>query len=282
MKIECPSCHLTGKVNEVELPPDGSFFNCPRCKSSFHVTKPAPPAGNTQLMNICPACQYSTFTDEQFAVCPKCGLSAVDHQEKLRNRQEQEQMQRDLEALHRSYRNPDLVRLTQEVVLPEQVRVAESVRITGWLCIAAGGALLCYGLAALVNYYSKDWQAILSEPLLEPLSRTRVFFSIGFFPWLVTLFSICLITVASQFLKLQGWAHKGLMKCAWGGMAVAVITETADFINGARISSSTPSLSYYAIGVISSLFMTLVWSAPACALLWYLQQDGIRREFPEA
>jgi hypothetical protein len=32
MKIECPSCHLAGKANELEFPPEGRNFECPRCK----------------------------------------------------------------------------------------------------------------------------------------------------------------------------------------------------------------------------------------------------------
>lgn len=280
MKLECPSCHLTGKINEVELPPEGRYVSCPRCKTSFHVAKP-PPAGNSPLMSMCPACQYSTFSDEMFDVCPKCGLKAGDHPEKRRQQEERELMRHDRDVLTRSHRNPDLVRVTPQESVPERGAGPEPVRVTGWICIAAGGALFCYGLTGLATYYGKDWQAILSEPLLEPVSKTRVFFSIGFLPWLITLFSAWLITVASQFLALRGWARKGLMRCAWGGIAVAAIAEVADFINWVRVSSSTPSFSYYAIGVVSTLFMILLWSAPCCALLWYLQREAIHREFPE-
>ena len=278
MKIECPSCHVTGRINEVELPPEGRHVSCPRCKTSFHVAKPPPAAGSPLLMNMCPVCQYSTFTDEMFAVCPKCGLRAGDDREKRVQQEEREQMRRDLEVLTRSHRNPDLVKAAP---VPANVASSEPVRTTGRVCIVAGGALLCYGVVGLANYYGKDWQAILSEPFIEPVSKTRVFFSIGFLPWLMTLFSIWFVTVASQFLKLKRWAHKGLTRCAWGGIAVAAIAEVADFVKWARISSSTPSFSYFAVGIISSLFMLLLWSVPSCALLWYLQRDCILREFPE-
>ena len=277
MNIECPSCHMTGNINELELPPDGRNVLCPRCKTGFHVVKP-PPAAGSFLVNLCPACQYSTFTEEMFAVCPKCGVKAGDHREK-RRQEEREQMRHKLEVQSKSHHNPDLV--TQQGPMPPKVAAPEQVRRTGWLCIAAGGALLCYGLIGLANYYGKDWQVILSDPLLEPLSKTGVFFSIGFLPWVITLFSACLLTVASQFLSLRVWARKGLMGCAWGGIAVAAIVGAADFINWVKVSSSSPSFSYYAVGVIGSVFMTLLWSVPSCALLWYLERDSILREFPE-
>ena len=36
MRIECPACHLTGTVNELEIPSGGRDISCPRCK---HVTE---------------------------------------------------------------------------------------------------------------------------------------------------------------------------------------------------------------------------------------------------
>ena len=114
MKIECPSCHLSGKVNELELPPDGRELKCPRCKAAFHVKKPPPPAGKQDLMSMCPVCQYSTFTDEMFAVCPKCGLVGSEYRQNLRKQKENDQVRRDEDLLPRSHRNPDLVAPAQD------------------------------------------------------------------------------------------------------------------------------------------------------------------------
>jgi len=144
MEIECPSCHLVGKINELELPPDGRRLNCPRCKNSFHVAKPPVAAGNKRLMNNCPSCQYSTFTDEMFAVCPKCGLTADNYHEKSRKQRESEQLLRDQEVLSRSYRNPDLTKDPTQDSVPVRVRAAQPVEVTAWLCAAVGVALVCY------------------------------------------------------------------------------------------------------------------------------------------
>lgn len=300
MKIECPNCRLSGNINEVELPDEGRYMGCPRCKTSFHIAKPALPSDTRYLMNTCPVCQYSTFTEEMFAVCPKCGHSGKDYKKVVKRtdhtasqapRQEPpvphedlEQLKRDLDAMQRSHRNPNLVAAPVEGTAEEPARrkIPEPVKWTGWLSFGAGAALFICGFVGLINYYSKDWQAILSEPLLEPLSKTRVFFSIGLMPWLHTLVAVWIMVVASQFLNLQGWARRELARCAWGGLALGVINETVGFIEWVRISSSSPSFLYCATGVIGSMIWVFVWSIPPLTLLWFLRKECILEAFPES
>jgi predicted Zn finger-like uncharacterized protein len=281
MKIECPSCHLSGKVNEVELPAGGRELNCPRCKKSFHVAKPPPPAGGEDLMNICPACQYSTFTEETFAVCPKCGLVGSAYREKIRKKQEVEQVLRDHEALTRSHRNPDLVNTFAEIGGPVKPTIPHTVRITGIACIAVGGLLLFYGVSGLMYYYGKDWQAILSEPFVEPVSKTSLFFRLAFIPWLITIYSAYFIAAAGLLLAQKGGARRELMRGAWGGLAMGAIHEIAGFIDWLRISSSSPSISYVFTGIMNSLFWSALWCAPALALIWFLRSDRLIRDLPE-
>jgi predicted Zn finger-like uncharacterized protein len=277
MKIECPSCQLSGNINEVELPPLGRQMTCPRCKNGFHVAKPS--MDGKAMMNSCPSCQYSTFTDEMFAVCPKCGMSAEESLVMARKLREREQVQRDQDSLNRSFRNPDLVKSLPEESAPETVRAAQPIQVTAWLCFTVGGALLIYGIYGLVNYYRNDWQAILSEPVLEPVSTLFVFYSLGMMPWLITLASLYFIWGAYQFLNLKADSLRRLTEAAWAGIAVAVIYEAVSFSNWVRISSSTPSLSYYAVGIVSALFLSALLAAPFLVLLWYLEGDVIYREF---
>jgi len=123
---------------------------------------------------------------------------------------------------------------------------------------------------------------VLSEPLLEPVSKFYVFFSLGFIPWLLTLFGSYFIWAANQFLRLRGGSHDRLTESAWAGFAVVVIYETVDFIDWVSVSSSTPSLSYYAAGIVSSLLMIALLGAPFFALLWYLKSDVVIREVKKA
>ena len=280
MKIECPSCHLSGNINAQDIPHEGRNVNCPRCKASFRVegTKAADEA--QYQMSMCPECQYSTYSEETFSVCPRCGLSGKGFQERRRREQEAERLQADLESLQQSYRNPDLVKPEEENQEAPTV-IPQPVRLTGWACIAVGLALFVYGTYGLADYYGKDWRAILSEPLLEPLSRTAVFFRLGFIPWLITLFGTGLMVVASQFLRLRPWAHRGMVTCAWCGLAVIVIREAVGYIEWVRISSGNLSLSYHAVGIMTALLMIVLWSIPVFALHWVLEQDWVTGEFPE-
>jgi zinc ribbon protein len=278
MKIECPSCHLSGNINEREIP-QGRNISCPRCKTSFRIEGPQADDDALFHMSICPECQYSTYTEETFTVCPKCGLSGKGFREKQR-KQEVERIQADLEAVQRSFRNPNLIKPAAE---EEQAQAAlpQPVRMTGWSCIVVGAALFGYGMYGLADYYGKDWRAILSEPLLEPLSRTTVFFRLGFTPWLITLFSIGLMVVASQFLRLRPWAYRGLVNCAWTGLAVIVISEIIGYIEWVRLSSGTLSLSYHLVGIMTALLMMALWSIPVFAFHWVLGQEWITDEFPK-
>lgn len=281
MKIECPSCHLSGKINEVELPAGGRELKCPRCKNSFHVAKPPAPAGSQDLMNICPACQYSTFTEELFAVCPKCGLVGSSYREKIRKKKDVEQVQRDNDALTRSHRNPDLVNTFADESGPVKVSIPQTVRITGIICIAVGGMLLLYGVSDLMNYYGKDWQTILSEPFVEPESKTSLFFRLALVPWLITLYSAYFIAAAGLLLARKGGARRELIRGAWVGVAMGVIHEIAGFFDWVRISSSSPSFSYIFTGIMNSLLWGALWCAPVLVLIWFLRSDRMLRELPE-
>ncbi len=215
------------------------------------------------------------------AVCPQCGLVGSECQAKLRKKQEMEREQQpaqhDQELLLRSIRNPDLPRAS--AADEERNAAPLPVRFTGWGCAALGVALLCYGLYGLASYYGNDWQTILSEGRSEPISKIEVFFRLGFLPWLFTLFSSVFLTVVGRFLLQRDRARKEMPMAAWAGVAVCAVYETAEFISWVRMSSS-PSFFYCAIGLASSLLMTVLWSLPFLALRWYLQSEAIVREFP--
>ncbi|HEY6006991.1 MAG TPA: zinc-ribbon domain-containing protein [Geobacteraceae bacterium] len=281
MRIECPACHLTGTVNELEIPSGGRDISCPRCKHDFHLDQP-PAVAELHLMNVCPACQYSTFSEEMFAVCPKCGTTEKEFREqKTHRQQETARLERDAQALHRSYRNPDLVAGTPERPEAVQESAPQPLRVAGWLSTAAGGVLLFYGAYGLAGYYGKDWQAILSAPLLEPLSSTRVFFRLGLLPWLTTLYGLGLTVVAGQFLRRAPWARRGLAYCAWTGLALVACHQIAGFIAWAGVASVTAGFFYYFTGVLNALLMTALWGAPFVVLRWYLEHDAITTEFPD-
>lgn len=303
MKIECPSCHLTGNINPVEIPDEGRNFSCPRCKAGFFIDKPAPGADGEYLMSMCPVCQYSTFTDEMFAVCPKCNTRGIDYQRMLLSKNpgrrtrpaqgasgvaehldlvDREQMLRDYEQLTRSQRNPDF----ELEPPPEEVAVKPvlplPLRITGWAAVAAGGLFLLYGLAGLGNYYGKDWQAILSVPFLEPVSKVKIFFQYGFFPWLRTLYAFSFLVAASQFFCLRPWAPKVLTGLCWGGIGLMLFQESVMVVNRLLLTSGSPPAIFYVECLFSFLLTVLLWGAPFAAVAWLLKRVETVREYLDA
>lgn len=303
MKIECPSCHLTGNINPVDIPAEGRNFSCPRCKAGFFVEKPAPDADGGYLMSMCPVCQYSTFTDEMFAVCPKCNTRGVDYQRMLLSKsqgrrsrpdrvnarpeeppamKDREQMLSDYERVTRSQPNADL-----DIEPPPEESVQKPalplpLRITGWASVAAGGIFLLYGLAGLFTYYGNDWQAILSVPFLEPVSRVKIFFQYGFFPWLRIVFAVSFLLVASQFFFLRPWAPKALTGLCLGGMGLMLFQEIVSVVHRLLLTSGSPSAIFYVECLFSFLLTLLLWSAPFLAVAWLLRRSDTVREYLDA
>ena len=216
------------------------------------------------------------------AACPQRGLVGSKYQAKLRKKQEmereQQQAQHNRELLLRSIRNP----YPLQAPAGDEKRNAAllPVRFTGRGCFVLGVVLLCYGLYGLASYYGNDWQTILSESRLEPISKIEVFFRLGFLPWVFTLYSSVFLKVVGRFLQLRDRARKEMQMAAWAGVAVCVVYETAEFITWVRISSS-PTFFYYATGLASSLLMAVLLSLPFLALHQYLESEAIVREFPE-
>jgi hypothetical protein len=301
MKIECPSCHLTGNIDDVDLSLLGGHLECPQCKTSFHIDKPSPVTTPPSLMSMCPVCQYSTFTDEMFSICPECGATGTNYREMLLKKSGQKQRReedentyqktppaepaperklREHSLLTRSLRNPDFEREAPGKAEASKFPIPEPIRLTGWVAIVAGGLSLCLALAGLANYYGKDWQTILSVPLLEPESKVRIFFKVGFFPWLRLIFSACFIIAATQLLALRRLAPTIVSRMSWGGIALILIQEITRLVNRILLSSGSPSLIFYVDCIITLLVTAFFWSTPFLATILLLRRESTLRDYP--
>jgi len=101
-------------------------------------------------------------------------------------------------------------------------------------------------------------------------------------PWIIALFSLYFLWSAYRLVQLSQDSLARLTESAWAGIAVVVIHQVMAFFNWARVSSSTTSLSYYAVGVLSSLFMIALLGAPFFVLIRFLKTDVILRGFKKA
>jgi predicted Zn finger-like uncharacterized protein len=296
MKIECPNCKLSGEINEHEVPLEGRYIDCPKCRTGFHVKKPLGKGWNPNMMNTCPDCGYSTFTDEVFEVCPKCGLHGRTVQERKKKQKEPSppnrepvrqptaeetaQAIRDMERLNRSYRSDDFIQAPTKKVEAEEVAAPPAIRFTGWGVLAVACLVVFYGIVGLMAYHGQDLQAKINETALEPVSSGTVFLRYGLLPWVLTIYGGLLAMAASQFLRLRIWTLKGLELLAWAGVAIGVVYEIADFMAYVKRASDSPTVSYYLVGIVTSLFMLAVWVALPLALIWWLRDDRVTGEFP--
>jgi hypothetical protein len=188
---------------------------------------------------------------------------------------------REQALLTRSLRNPDFERSTQEKAEAPEIAIPGPIRLTGWVAIVAGGLSICVALAGLVNYYGKDWQAILSVPLLEPESKVWIFFKVGFFPWLRLVFSVCYLVAATRFLALRRRAPMIVSRLSWAGIALILVQETTRLVNRLLLSSGSPSLIFYVDCTITFLVTAFFWSIPFLVTILLLRRESTLRDYPE-
>lgn len=297
MKIECPGCKLTGNIDDATVPATGLAMTCPRCKQHFIVEKSvAQASGAVAMLDTCPACQYATFSEEKFAVCPQCGLVVADYQQKLREarkadaaRQKPTQPQRQSQV----QAEPPPVRLSEEErrrdeelrrkhgldKIPggeevdetrnarQQLETPLPVFIVGWGTVALAIAFIVYSGYGVSEYLerTKDVQAAL-EALENTQSPTALVFQFLLFPVLTMIYAPVMLFFAIQFMALKRNYTVLLKKGAWSGVVLFVLMKANDLFFWFARSSSDISLSYSAAGLFGDIFMGALLIAPLLAL----------------
>src|SRR6185369_5754296 len=132
MKISCPKCNASGNIPDHEIPEDGRFLSCPKCKHGFDVKKPKA-TSDEYLVDVCPACAFSTFGEERFGTCPKCGVVIKAYIDRQR---EDKARARDQELLTRKYVRDDTPPPVTEEASPvaDFVDNLHPVNLIGWGC----------------------------------------------------------------------------------------------------------------------------------------------------
>jgi hypothetical protein len=144
----------------------------------------------------------------------------------------------------------------------------------GWGFVLVGVAVLACGMKGLYDY--RQIQPAVDELTLLDNSPGpfRLYLTNGLLPSLQAF--VGMFAAIAGYLYLQMWsgARKTLMGAAWCCIALAVTSELVNFIASIRASSSRPSL-YYLVEFIGFITMTIVWTVPLLALIWFLRRDTI-------
>lgn len=273
MKISCPKCSASGNIPDHEIPEDGRFLSCPRCKHGFDVKKPKATA-NEYLVDVCPACAYSTFGEERFGECPKCGVVIKAYIDRQR---EEKARVRDQELLTRKYARDDD---TSPPVAEETSPVADfvdnlhPVNLIGWGCSLVAVIIFVMGILGMFAYYGNDIQAQLTAEREEQVSAWYVFIHYGMIPWIQVMYGGLLLAVSAYFMKHQAVAREALGWMLWAAIAYVPVSLVIKFVRW-WIEPIPHTWGGYSIEIFNILFMSALIGIPLYILIRFLEDRRI-------
>lgn len=286
MKISCPKCNATGTIPDHEIPEAGRFLSCPRCKHGFDVKKPRATVSEYQV-DVCPSCAYSTFGDERFGTCPKCGVvikAFIDRQrEEMARAREQELLTRKftrdaapapLPGSSSSISSPAPAPDSKGIDIGEMIENLHPVNLIGWGCAACAAIITIMGLLGLMDYYGEDIRGRLAAQRDESVSVWEVFLEFGLMPWLKVLYGSATLIASVQFTRLQLKARKALAWCLWSAIAYIPLTHLAGIIG--LITDAIPHpFTNYLIEFLNLIFMSALIGGPLFMLIRFLDDRRI-------
>lgn len=273
MKISCPQCGASGNLPDHQIPEEGRFVSCPRCKHGFTVNRPRP-SGNTYLVDTCPACQYSTFGDERFENCPKCGIVVKSFVERQR---EEQQRQREQELLTKTFAR-DLPAPEPE---PETHPVAglieamHPVKLTGWGAAAVAAVILALGLWGVAEYLTSDIRGRILAERDEQVSALYVFMHYGLMPWIETMFGGALMASSVLFLKHRAIGRVALSWLLRSAIAFVPLYQVVGFVQWV-LEPVPHGIPGYFTEIASIIFISALVCIPLALLDRYLDERPIR------
>jgi len=306
MKIECPGCHLAGNIDDSRVPATGLAMICPKCQKHFTVEHPVSGAEEQRAMlDTCPVCQYATFSEEKFAVCPKCGLDVAEHQKKQLEyrkptaarqhrqatqrapeepaqaaRMSEDQRHRDADARKRFGldRPPGSVEKDEPYVARPSMAAPLPVTLVGWGTIVVSVLLLVYSAAGFAEYSDKLKEAAAAVAANEtPQTPAVLFFGYLFAPILFAVYAVAMAVIGAQFLRMKKQFVRPLGIGSWIGTLLVVIMKLTDILLSFGRASSSASFSYYAMAIVGDVMMAALWIVPFLVLSEYLKSSQFEK-----
>jgi len=272
MKITCPKCSAVGSIPEHEIPEAGRFVSCPRCQQGFTVRKPR--AGNdSYLVDTCPACNFSTFGDETFGTCPKCGVLVKSFVERQR---EEVLQQRNQELLTKKFNRDEEPPQSEAESAPvaEFLENLHPVNLVGWGVALAAVVIVAVGLWGVIGYDGQAIQARLSEQRDEQVSGWYVFLNFGVMHWVKSIYGLLTLSVAVMFLRHMHFSLKALTWLIWTAMAYVPVSMLVGFILWV-LEPIPHTIAGYLIEVFNIIFISALVGIPLYLLERYLHERTI-------
>ncbi|MDD2365031.1 MAG: zinc-ribbon domain-containing protein [Desulfuromonadaceae bacterium] len=274
MKITCPKCGAKGTIPDHEVPETGRFIDCPRCHEGFTVQKER--AGNdAYLVDTCPACSFSTFGDETFGTCPKCGVAIKVFVERKR---EEQRLIRNQELLEKKFSTLE----TTPVAQPEKTAapVADFIENLHPVNLIGGGAAalslvaFCAGLWGIISYDSAAIQAQLLDVREERVSIFNIFLRYGLLHWIELIYGVCGATTALFFHRRLKKSLPAMSYMIWVTMALVPIYYIISFVSWV-LAPIPHTVSGYLIEIFNIIVMSTLVGVPLYILENYLHERKI-------
>lgn len=272
MKITCPKCNAAGSIPEHEVPEAGRFISCPRCQNGFTVTKPKA-VKNEYRVDFCPACSFSTFGEETFSSCPKCGVVV----KAFVDRQREDLMQQKNQELLGNKFSENNLKSPEEPDLPVEADFLENlhpVNLVGWGTLILALVIFAIGIWGLASYDSSDLQARLSEQRDEQVSGFYVFMHYGMVSWVAIIYGVLTGFAAVMFLKKRHSSLKAMSRIIWAGIIYVPVSHLVKFVYWV-LAPIPHSIYAYLIEIFNILFMSALIGIPLYFLDRYLRDRSI-------
>lgn len=272
MKIVCPNCNAGGTIPDHEIPDQGRFLNCPRCRHGFNVQKPRP-EGGVYLVDTCPSCNFSTFGDESFSTCPKCGVIAKAFTERQRD---EAQRLRDQELLAKKFSRNEAPQPSEPEIsaVSDFIEALHPVSLIGWGTSLAAVIIVLMGAWGLAGYHGSEIQAQLSAQREEPVSAWYVFMHYGAMHWVQFLYGTALLGAGVLFMKRRAFSVRMLSLLLLAAICFVPLYFVTGFVFWAMAPIPHP-VKGYLIEVVNIALMTALWCVPLFLLVRFLADRRI-------
>lgn len=273
MKISCPKCSASGIIPDHEVPESGRFISCPRCHEEFTVTKPRS-GTDVYLVDTCPSCGFSTFGDETFSTCPKCGVAIKIFVERQR---EEQWLKHDQALLGKKLNNVEAAPPPPETAVTPVADFIDNlhpVNLISWGVAGAAIIILGFGVWGITGYDSAKIQALLMEERGEQVSGLYVFLQYGLLHWIKLTYGLIALAVSLLFMKRLKIGLQAMSSLLWTTMVLVPLSYIISFVYWV-LAPIPHTISGYLIEMLNILFMGALAGVPLYLLERYLHDRKI-------
>jgi predicted Zn finger-like uncharacterized protein len=273
MKISCPKCSASGTIPDHEVPESGRFISCPRCHEGFTITKPRSGA-DAYLVDTCPSCGFSTFGDETFSTCPKCGVAVKIFVERQR---EEQRLKHDQVLLGKKLNNAEAAPPPPETAatpVADFIDNLHPVNLISWGVAGVAIIILVLGVWGIAGYDSTKIQALLTEERGEQVSGLYVFMHFGLLHWIKLIYGLAALTVSILFMKRLKVGLRAMSGLLWTTIVFVPLSYVISFVYWV-LAPIPHTISGYVIEILNILFMGALVGVPLYLLERYLHERKI-------